>query len=152
MKKRRNIYIGPALGQLIDERAGDGARSVSGVINACADRYLETVRRHIPDLAAEEWMLIFDALSGVWAGNTISLAIQSLPLGISDALTLDGLADKWGVDGAALLARLESMGWCERLAVIDTAERFLAAEDWPSDPEALCSLLAGCWGRRIVVL
>ena len=142
-KKKRNIYIGPALSQLIEERAGDGARSVSGVINACADRYLETVRRHIQDLSAEEWMLIFDALNGVWAGDTIALAIQSLPLGISDALTLDGLADKWGVDGPALLSKLETMSWCERLAVIDTAERFWAAGDWPSDPDALIARIKG---------
>lgn len=143
MKKKRNIYIGPALGQLIDERAGDGARSVSGVINACADRYLETVRRHIPDLKAEEWMLIFDALNGVWAGDAIALAIQSLPLGISDALTLDGLADKWEVDGPALLSRLEAMDWCQRLAVIDTAERFWADGNWPSDPDELIRRIRG---------
>ena len=146
-KKKRNIYIGPALAQLIEARAGDRARSVSGVINACADRYLETVRRHIPNLSAEEWMLIFDALNGVWSGDTIALAIQSLPLGISDAITLDGLADKWGVDGQALLVKMEAMGWCERLAVIDTAERFWADGDWQSDPDALIALIKGRTSR-----
>ena len=88
-------------------------------------------------------MLIFDALNGVWAGDTISMAVQSLPLGISDALTLDGLADKWGVDGPALLGKLEAMDWCQRLAVIDTAERFWAAGDWPSDPDALIKRIKG---------
>lgn len=144
-KKKRNIYIGPALGHLIEalERAGDNARSVSGMINACAERYLETVRRHIPDLAAEEWLLIFDALNGVWAGDAIVLSIQSLPAGVADAIALDGLADKWGVDGQALVDKLEAMGWCERMAVIDTAERFWAAGDWPSDPDALLARIKG---------
>ena len=31
----------------------------------------------------------------------------------------------------------------ERLAVIDTAERFWAAGDWPSDPDALIARIKG---------
>lgn len=140
MKKKRNIYIGPALGRLIESRAGgDGSRSVSSIINACADRYLETVRRHMPELSADEWMLVFDALGGgALAGDGAARAVQSLPYSISDAIALDNLAAKWSVDGSALVEKLEAMDWCQRLAVIDTAERFWAdGGDWPQDSEKL---------------
>ncbi len=142
MGKRINLYIGPRLAQLIEERVGDG-RSTSSVVNAVADRYLETVRRHTPRLAVNEWLAVFDALNGVWAGDNAALAIQSLPYGVSDHLTLEGAAEKWDVDGPALVKKLEALDWCQRLAVIDAAERFWARSDWPADRRELVADVVG---------
>jgi len=142
MGKRINLYVGPRLAQLIKERAGEG-RSTSGVVNAVADRYLETIRRYTPRLAVNEWLAVIDALNGVWAGDNAALAVQSLPYGVSDHLTLEGAAEKWEVDAAALVKRLEALDWCQRLAVIDAAERFWARSDWPADRRELVVAVVG---------
>jgi len=142
MGRRINLYIGPRLAQLLEERAGRG-RSTSGVVNAVADRYLETVRRYTPRLAVNEWLAIFDALNGVWAGDNAAMAVQSLPYGVSDFLTLEGAAEKWEVDGPELVEKLEALDWCQRLAVIDAAERFWARQDWPSEHHDLVAAVVG---------
>jgi hypothetical protein len=46
-----------------------------------------------------------------------------LAMGVRDSIEMDGLADKWGVDGADLLARLEALDYAGCLAVLDAVER-----------------------------
>lgn len=72
------------------------------------------------DLSTGEASLIVDALNGTLTEpHTASLLWAQ----IADALD-DGLAEKWEVDGTALVARLRQFTPFEALAVADAAERF----------------------------
>ncbi|RMD64249.1 hypothetical protein D6833_04635 [Candidatus Parcubacteria bacterium] len=145
MDKRKSIYVGPALTRLIETRGGGQSCgiSVSGLINAVADRYMETVRRHLPRLAVGEWLLIFDAMNGVWSGDNSVLDVLSVPAEIEDAVKLNNLDSKWDVDGKTLVKKLHGLDWCQRLAVLDATERFWCRDDWPSDHRELVAAVVG---------
>ena len=55
---------------------------------------------------------------------------------ISEAMTLDGLADKWGVDGEALLAKLSTIGDIVSVALVDWVETVSAQENFDIAVEA----------------
>lgn len=118
--------------QLIAFRAGDllahldartytsMADSVSEVAKRDLDRYYDMLARSLPTFTVAEASLICDALNGSL------LQPASAPLlwaEISDALD-DGLAEKWGVDGPALVARLRLLTPFQALAVEDAVERW----------------------------
>lgn len=124
--KRTSIYLGPRLGALIEMHRSD-SRSVSSLLDTVAGRYHYLVVKKLPALSEPEWALIFDALNGVWHDQP-QLAVSGLAHGIADAIAMDGLGDKWDVDGDTLVGRIEGMDAVEKLAVIDAAERW-----WSSD-------------------
>ena len=74
------------------------------------------------DLTRNETMLIIDSLNGTVHDTPESARL--LWAGVADAITLDGLAEKWSVDGPALVAKLRSLSLAGALAVIDAAERW----------------------------
>jgi hypothetical protein len=124
MAKRTSIYIGPALQALFDHHPPheDQSRSRSALINAVADRYQEAIRRSTPTLQSGEWLLVFEALNG--ASLVDVFYVSAAPTFIEDAINLDCLAEKWEVDGAAMLEKTMRFNFCELLAMVDAAERF----------------------------
>lgn len=123
-KKRYSIYAGPPLDRLIQERTGD-FRPPTAVVNTVADRYLELVERHRPALTVAEWALVFDALNGTITWDSAE-GLAATGSRIAHAIDRDGLAEKWGVDGPALLATLRGLSYAETVALVDVAERFWA--------------------------
>lgn len=146
---KRSIYCSDPIERLLEQRAEDhsGFRSVSGVLNACADRYLEIVRRSMPTLRVEEWALIFDSMNGVWMQDQAGMLGGALGLGIRDSISLDGLDKKHEVDGDALLAKLDALTYCQQVAVVDAAERFWAA---PNEGETLRDTITAVVGERCI--
>lgn len=69
----------------------------------------------------EELALICDACNGTWFEPPM---FGALLLGVSDAIKLDRLDAKWGVDSGMLLDKLEALDALEEWAVIDAVERF----------------------------
>jgi len=144
-KKRYSIYPSAALDRALDARMDprgeEGLRSRSSMISMMADRYHALVERHMPRLELAQWLLIFDALNGCWMLDNASGAANGLPLEIADADRLSGAGEKWGVDGQALASQLAQLGFAERIAIVDTAERFWAQDVQPdgdlSDAAAL---------------
>jgi hypothetical protein len=124
MSKRTSIYIGPALQALFDQHPPneDQGRSRSALINAVADRYQEAIRRSTPTLQLGEWMLICEALNGACLVDVFY--VRTAATFIEDAINLDGLAEKWGVDAVAILEKTMTFNFCELLALVDAAERF----------------------------
>lgn len=120
--KRLSIYAGDPLERLVADRASD-ARPTTTVVNAVADRYLEIVRRCLPQLSRAEWLLCCDSLNGTITTDRAEL-LAVMWAGIADSIHLDNLADKWHVDGAALVARLRALSYPETVALVDTVERF----------------------------
>jgi hypothetical protein len=118
-------------------RAGQEGRTIlSNVARRDLERYYhalgETLRT--VTLSEREALLICDALNGTLVEPHTA---QLLWAQIDDAIRLDGLADKWEVDGPALVARLRTLSYCQALAVTDAVERWWAAGPRGDRAEAL---------------
>lgn len=144
MSKRRSIYTSTALERVLDARTSD-SRSVSATLSTIAERYDEAVRSHARDLAlsTDEWLLVCEALNGLgldgWDGSATRVRF-AWPT-IADAITLNGLDEKWGVDAAVLTARLCDCSYADLLALVDMAERFWLYDD--AEPRELIETLLG---------
>ena len=72
-------------------------------------------------LTEAEASLICDALNGTLIDHrTYHLVWAS----VDDAIRLDGLDEKWGVDGPALVGKLRDLDHCGMLAIADAVDRF----------------------------
>lgn len=121
-KPRYSIYVGPPLQRLVEERADEG-HPPTAVVNVAADRYLSTLKRHQPQLAATEWMLVFDAQNGV-VQDRAAESLTGLWANVEHAMRSEGLAEKWAVDGRALIEKLKALDYAGTVALADAAERF----------------------------
>lgn len=92
------------------------------------DRYYAVISAELAalELSESEAMLIVDALNGTIAEPAAAQRTM-LWAGVADAIALDGLAEKWVVDGDALTTKLRGLSLAGSLAVIDAAERYWAA-------------------------
>lgn len=158
--KTVSIYLRPDLAAAIDARAAATGRNRSAVmvddLTAYAD-YLDLAvakgrdpKRLVPDalnlytllglglsrakkkMTRSEAKLILDVQNGSWVDGSLSVWIAGgLAHQVADGIDLDGLADKWGVDGPALVAKLEALGELETIGLLDWAARF-----WEGDIQA----------------
>lgn len=119
----RNLYLTPGAEDALGARA-TGERDRSAVACRMMERYAEVCRRALPELTDAEWDLLRDSLNG-WLPEPAA-SVGWLAMGVRDSIELDGLADKWGVDGPALLSRLEALDYAGCLAVLDAVERWWA--------------------------
>ena len=128
--RKKSIWIGPPLQRLIASRRShaDDAVNVSGAINTAIERYLEIMRRHMPPFTCAEWCAIFDALNGTWLTDAWSPTYI-----FAEVYDSPGLAQKWHIEQAALVHRLQTLSYAESVAVADAAERFWAANSPPGD-------------------
>lgn len=121
----RSLYLTPGADEALEARSRGGERG-SGDRSAAAsrmiERYAELARRSLPELTEAEWNLVRDALNG-WLPEPAA-SVGWLAMGVRDAIKLDGLDDKWAVDGDALLERLEALDYAGCLAVLDAVERW----------------------------
>lgn len=72
-----------------------------------------------------EQALILDALNGSVLGERP----ETLAASVEDSMSLDGTAEKWGVDEAGMREKLGSLTPLEFAAVADGAERFWSAPE-----------------------
>lgn len=130
----KRIAIYPCAGMLDVIRAhtppAGKAPNVSQTLCLAVTRYAEMTRRATPTMTGAEWMLILDASAGA-ERNSVA-AVMGIPHSIADAIAMDGMAAKWGVDGPALVSRLQGMDYIALAAVAEVNERF-----WDSQP--VCS-------------
>ena len=124
-ENRISIYPSPSIHELLTaHRKGEGAKveNLSLLMGTAVARYLETVRRSTPILSGREWCLIFDSLNGGVRDDPF--LVPDLAHGISDSISLDHLDEKWGVDGAALLNKLQEMAYPQLMVICEQSERF----------------------------
>lgn len=113
-----HIYLSSEASRALEAREGSNrSRTVCQML----ERYDEICRRVLPQLSDAEWNAIHDVCNG-WFIDTAS-SIRYLPMEVEDALA-DGLAERHGIDGEALVRRLEQMSYPELVAVVDAAERY----------------------------
>ena len=103
------------------DRRGDNR---SAVVSRDLDRYYYMLSRALPSLrrllSTDEVALLCDALNGtLWHAQTMPF----LPAQIADALQF-GLAEKWEVDGSALVTKLAQLDLLQVFALVDAIERF----------------------------
>lgn len=108
---------------------------VSESVRTGLERYyhmLERGRATLRDvLTGPELSLLADVCNGtLWEPHTLAMA----PANVADAGP--EVAEKWGVDPAALVTKLEGVSLSEHAALVDAIERFWAATStgMPVDP------------------
>lgn len=113
---------GPLAAALAARADVDDNAHISQVAQRDLGRYYDLVALALAsvELGQSEASLIVDALNGTLIDVQTA---QLLAYEIADSLE-DGLAKKWGVDGAALVAKVGAWSLAQRLAVCDAAERF----------------------------
>ena len=92
--------------------------AIAAVAQRDLTRYYDLLRRSLPTFTEPEASLLMDACNG-W-----HIEPHTAPLlwaQIADSLA-DGLAEKWGVDGPALVARLRALSYAQALAICDAVE------------------------------
>lgn len=105
------------------ERRGHGNRSA--IISRSLDRYFAVLAAYRQDLQTQfsdaEIALILDAFNGVafWDITSVRLAWAN----VQDAIEMDSLDTKWGVnDPAGLVAKLKALDLARLVALVDAAE------------------------------
>lgn len=100
--------------------------NVSGALNRSLDRYFALLARRIAEwrgqLSDRECALILDATNGTMFADTFG--ISHLWGEVADAISLDGLDQKWEVDGAALVDKIKASGMIGQAALVDASERW----------------------------
>ena len=109
----------------------------SAVIARSLDRYfyaLNSARRGLRErFSAAEAGLILDVANGALFASpcAINFIEHEVAAGI-----IDGLAERWHVDGPALVKKLKALSYAEKLALIDAAERWLNRAGRGEQPQA----------------
>ncbi|NCD26224.1 MAG: hypothetical protein EOL86_11630 [Deltaproteobacteria bacterium] len=84
------------------------------------------------ELTEHEACLVLDTLNGTWTGGfpggteATRWAQNALIWEVSDAISLNQYDRKWGVNGPALIAKLQGLDGIARLALADWARRMWA--------------------------
>jgi hypothetical protein len=116
-----------------DEQSTDRSATIAKSL----DRYfyaLNSARRDLRErFSAGEQGLLIDVLNGTLFGSPC--AIGFLEHEVAAAL-IDGAAERWHVDGAALMKKLKALSYVEKLALIDAAERWLHRAGRGEQPHA----------------
>lgn len=119
--------------KLIERADGPGKAAASRVAQRDLDRYyhLLTLALASIELSQNEAMLLVDMSNGTLYDM---VGAPALHYEIEDAVS--DLAEKWGIDGAALAAKAASWSLIQKVAVIDALERFWADSYHVSDTRA----------------
>lgn len=121
----KSIRLSPVLEDTIG--ANGGGRGLSHRLSQMADRYAEILRRSPPPaLSDAEMNAVRDALNGT-LHEPAALIRGSIWMGVEDCL-LDGLAEKWAIDGGALVERLKAMTFAQEVALVETVEAWWSTQ------------------------
>lgn len=123
--ERISLSISKDLLAQVDERGEARSTTINRDLERLYTLYRRSLRR--VDLSVDEACVIVDALnSTLMTADTAHLLWAS----IQDAIEYENLAEKWNVDGSALIEKLRSLNEIQSMAVIDAAERFWANEEY----------------------
>lgn len=142
MKTQRLSITMPAhtLAQIEARQARPGEEQSydrSATIAKALDRYfyaLASARRGLRSRFSEaEQGILLDVANG--ALFAAPCAVGFIEAEVAAAI-VDGVADKWGVDGPALIKKLKALSYTEKLALIDAAERWWHRAGRGEQPQA----------------
>lgn len=120
--KRSTIHMPAHIVEMIDVDK-DAGEKLSPRIGLIIERYTTIVADHLPELTRGEWCACMDVMNGMFTGMGDPIATKYLWAEISDALD-DGLAEKWEIDGPALVAKLRKLDTASGIAIAEVGRRF----------------------------
>ena len=125
VKRTINISKEPdaAVKRLWDIKA---TRSATAFVEEVAERYITTVRRHMPELETVEWCLLFEALRPPWEATETGLTQMHTEL--ARAVDIDRLDRKWETDGTKLKTFVRRLPYAGRLAIGEMSELYWTSE------------------------
>jgi len=134
---KQSISLMPSVQAQVLVRVDATRGAFSAVIGESLDRYFESLRRArarlVGQFSAGELALIADSSNGTrWDAYSVPLLYANVEDGLDD-----GLAEKWEVEGAALVAKLRALSYIEAAAIVDAVERWWAHEPRPPFAEIL---------------
>lgn len=136
MASKFSIYAGPPLQAALDCLGETYAENRSGRLNTVCERYLAMVTDELAriDLTRAEWCAIMDANNGVeqYTGNPFGGGLL-IWANVHDTI---GLGEKWEVDQAALVRKLQQLPKSTLTAIQEVADRFWSRSGMRTD-EAL---------------
>src|SRR5690606_36071183 len=119
--KMATVKFHVSMAEDVLKQVEERGKARSTVITRDLERLYTLYRRALRrvDLSLDEACLITDALNGsLMTADTAHLLWAS----VEDAMKYEGLAEKWNVDGKALVEKLRcSMNEIQTMAVIDVA-------------------------------
>jgi len=119
--RARSVRPAPVLIEATENNGG--GHGFSHRLAQIADRYLQLLRRTPrADLTEAEVNAIRDALNGTILEPAEDIR-GALWVDIEDAC-VDGLAEKWEIDGPALVARLKALDYAQEVRLVEEVERF----------------------------
>jgi hypothetical protein len=125
MARKAEIYRTPPFDAAMARGIGETNNRSRRVAQVC-ERYLELLKRaELPAFSEPEWMLMRDALDDT--AQKPAMLIRGVWMGVDDIIRTEGAADKWGVDGPALIERLKGMSYLQEVALVEEIETWLAA-------------------------
>ena len=139
--KKSTIHIPATIVEAID-LDGDAGESLSGRIALIVERYRQIVADHAPELSRNEWMACMDVMNGMFTGMGDPIAAKFIWASVDDACSMEGLADKWEIDGAALVKKLRALDTAGAISVAEVGRRFWSRASGKSGDQALDLALA----------
>lgn len=122
---RTTIYVPEEIQRLL------GGDTGSGRINGIVARYGRIVAEAQPALTTSQWLAVLDACNGLAllddAGTDMTAYLWAE---IADAT---GLAERWGIDQAQLVATVRALPYVSRVAIAEAARAFWSRADLPTD-------------------
>lgn len=108
----------------IEERT-EHSRDKTRVVRHALSRYF-TLLQHAriglrPRFTKNECAIVLDAMNGL-AGDFVHQ--QMLAGNVADAIALEGLDKKWGIDKDELLGKLSALTYTETVAILDACEQW----------------------------
>lgn len=128
MAEKFAIYAGEPLALAL---AGyESSRSAR--VNQVAAEWLAMVADLCPALTEDEWMATIDALLSTWIDDEMTLKYAW-----ADIDETEGLGEKWGIDQAALVARIKALPQPALMALREVLRRYRLADGGHAPAQAL---------------
>lgn len=103
----------------MDERPNAALHWLVGQLTLLLPQEVERI-----GLSRDEWRAVADAGNGLYMGPDDPTAVRLLWAEVADACRLDGLAERHGIDGAALVERLRALSPLQSLVVAAAIKTF----------------------------
>jgi hypothetical protein len=125
-----SIYAGEPVDRLLTLAGRDNR---SGRINDCASRYLDVVDEELArlDFTRDEWCAICDANNGSMIGGFgDDISWRMAWANVADT---PELGEKWDIDLASLVGRMQGLTLAQKAAVAEVIQRFWERVSLPTD-------------------
>lgn len=137
--KRTSIMLYPRAEAFVQARSED---NFSGALNQTVERYeeiLKQARAQLLELLTEKEMaLILDVLNGTLFTEPIS--IHMVYGEVEDGINMEGLDQKWEINGKELIEKTRNLNYAEKVALVDATERWWASTGEGKQPGWLDTL------------